>query len=114
VIEVTFEEARRHLGVATQRQWRQRAIERTMPCLLGLFSLVTLLADALHGAALPMRQSAWYAKPEAAFLDALAAVRRHLWLSGQTNTPPPLRAPEVADSPDRIFAALVDAACYAA
>jgi len=62
-IEVTFEEARRHLGVATQRQWSQRAIERTMPCLLGLFSLVTLLADALHGAALPTRQSAWYAKP---------------------------------------------------
>jgi hypothetical protein len=113
-IEVTFEEARRHLGVATQRQWSQRAIERTLPCLLGLFSLVTLLADALHGAALPTRQSAWYAKPEATFLDALAAVRRHLWMSGQANAPTPMRAPDVADSPDRIFAALVDAACYAA
>ncbi len=113
-MEVTFEEARRHLGVATQRQWSQRAIERTMPCLLGLFSLVTLLADALHGAALPTRRSAWYAKPEATFLDALAAVRRHLWTSRQANAPTPLRAPDVADSPDRIFAALVDAACYAA
>jgi hypothetical protein len=57
--EVTFEEARRHLGVETQRPWRRRAIERTMPCLLGLFSLVALLADALHGAALPARQRAW-------------------------------------------------------
>jgi len=113
-IEVTFEEARRHLGVATQRQWSQHAIERTMPCLLGLFSLVTLLADTLYGAALPTRQSAWYAKPEATFLDALAAVRRHLWMSGQANAPIPMRAPDVADSRDRIFAALVDAACYAA
>ena len=113
-IEVTFEEARRHLGVATQRQWSQRAVERTLPCLLGLFSLVTLLADALHGAALPARQSAWYTKPEATFLDALAAVRRHLWMHGQANAPTPMRAADMADSPDRLFAALVDAACYAA
>jgi len=113
-IEVTFEEARRHLGVATQRQWSQRAIERTMPCLLGLFSLVTLLADALHGAALPTRQSAWYAKPEATFLDALAAVRRHLWISGRANRPTPMNAANVADSPGHLLAALVDAACYAA
>ncbi len=113
-MEVTFEEARRHLGVATQRQWSQRAVERTLPCLLGLFSLVTLLADALHGAALPARQSAWYTKPEATFLDALAAVRRHLWMHGQANAPTPMRAADMADSPDRLFAALVDAACYAA
>jgi hypothetical protein len=113
-IEVTFEEARRHLGVATRRQWGRRAVERTLPCLLGLVSLVTLLADALHGAALPTRQSAWYAKPEATFLDALAAVRRHPWISGQANAPTPMNAADVADSPDHPFAALVDAACYAA
>ncbi len=111
---VTFEEARRHLGVATQRHWSRRAVERTLPCLLGLFSLVTLLADALHGAALPTRQRAWYAKPEATFLDALAAVRRHLWTSRQANTPTPIHAADVADSPDSLFVALVDAACYAA
>jgi len=113
-IEVTFEEARRHLGLATQRQWSQRAIERAMPCLPGLFSLVTLLADALHGAALPTRQSAWYAKPEATFLDALATVRRHLWISRHANSPIPIHAPDLADSPTLIFAALVEAACYAA
>ncbi len=98
----------------TQRQWSRRAIERTLPCRLGLFSLVALLADALHGAALPARQSAWYAKPEATFLDALAAVRRQLWTSRQANSPLPIRAADVADSPASIFAALVDAACYAA
>jgi len=113
-IAVMFEEARRHRGVETRRHWSRRAVERTLPCLLGLFSLVTLLADTLHGAALPARQRAWYAKPEATFLDALAAVRRHLWASRQANTPTPLRAPDVADSPDSLFAALVEAACYAA
>ena len=45
-VEVTFEEARRHLGVETQRQWSDAAIARTTPVLLGLFSLVTLLAEA--------------------------------------------------------------------
>jgi hypothetical protein len=43
-VEVTFEEARRHLGLETQRQWSAAAIRRTTPALLGLFSLVTLLA----------------------------------------------------------------------
>ncbi len=78
-LEVTFEEARAHLGLETQRQWSTRALGRTTPCLLGLFSLVVLLAHALHPQALPTRQTAWYAKPEATSVDALAAVRRHLW-----------------------------------
>ena len=43
-VEVTFEEARAHLGLETQRQWSEKAIARTAPVLLGLFSLVTLLA----------------------------------------------------------------------
>jgi len=30
-IEVTFEELRAHLGFETQRQWSDRAIERTTP-----------------------------------------------------------------------------------
>jgi hypothetical protein len=34
-MEVTFEETRAHLGVETQRQWSDRAIARTIPCLLG-------------------------------------------------------------------------------
>src|SRR3954466_10046929 len=42
-VEVTFREVRDHLGVETQRQWSDQAIARTTPCLLGLFSIVTLL-----------------------------------------------------------------------
>ena len=43
-MEVTFHEGRTHLGMETQRQWSDLAIARTTPALLGLFSLVTLLA----------------------------------------------------------------------
>ena len=43
-VEVTFEEARAHLGLETQRQWSDQAIARTTPVLLALFSLVTVLA----------------------------------------------------------------------
>jgi alkylated DNA nucleotide flippase Atl1 len=79
-VEVTFEEARRHLGVETQRQWSTLAIARTTPCLFALFSLVTLMADRLHRRhGLFVRQAAWYAKALPTFSDALAAVRRHWW-----------------------------------
>ena len=40
-IEVTFQEARAHLGLGTQRHWSAPAIARTTPCLLGMFSLVS-------------------------------------------------------------------------
>ena len=113
-IEVTFEESRRHLGVETQRQWTRRAIERTMPCLLGLVSLVTLMAHALHGDAVPTRQSAWYTKSEATFADALAAVRRHMWASRLTNGPTAEGDSEAANSSASLLASLVEVACYAA
>lgn len=41
-METTYEEARAHLGVETQRQWSDPAIFRTTPLLLGLYSLVAL------------------------------------------------------------------------
>jgi hypothetical protein len=80
-MEVTFAEVRRHLGVETQRQWSRLAIERTTPVLLGLFSVVTILAQELHRTArLTPRQAAWYAKPALTFSDAIAAVRHRLWV----------------------------------
>lgn len=79
--EVTFQESRRHLGFETQRQWSDRAIHRTTPLLLGLFSLVTLWAADLAATAekLQVLGAAWYKKPEPTFADCLAAVRRILW-----------------------------------
>lgn len=79
-VEVTFEEARTHLGVETQRQWADQAIARTTPVLLGLFSLVTVLALRLcPEGRIPVEVTAWYHKPEATFSDCLAVVRQHLW-----------------------------------
>jgi hypothetical protein len=79
-VEVTFQEVRRTLGVETQRQWAEQAIARTTPCLLALFSLVTLLADRLvRRGTLPLPQDAWYRKSRPTFADALAAVRQHYW-----------------------------------
>jgi hypothetical protein len=79
-VEVTFEEARAHLGLETQRQWSDLAIARTTPVLLAMFSLVTLLALRLsQGGPLPVEATAWYHKTEPTFMDCLALVRRHLW-----------------------------------
>ncbi len=79
-VEVTFAEVRRHLGVETQRQWSDLAIARTTPCLLGLFSVVVLVADRLHADnGLSARQSRWYQKGDPTFSDALAAVRMSVW-----------------------------------
>lgn len=79
-VEVTFEESRRHLGVETQRQWSDLAIARTTPVLLGLFSLVCLMAHRrLATDSLPLQSTAWYTKQEATFSDILAWVRRAVW-----------------------------------
>jgi hypothetical protein len=79
-IEVTLRETRAHLGVETQRQWSDRAIARATPCLLGLFSLVTLLGARLSPRArLAVTAAAWYRKPRPTFSDTLAAVRRQFW-----------------------------------
>jgi hypothetical protein len=79
-LETTFQETRAHLGVETQRQWSDLAIARTTPCLLGLFSLVTLLAAQLSPKARgAVMSAAWYHKRRPTFSDTLAAVRRHFW-----------------------------------
>jgi hypothetical protein len=79
-VAVTFEEGRRHLGLETQRQWSDKAIARTTPALLGLFSLVCLMAYRLLDVMqLPLQSTAWYLKQEATFSDVLAFVRRAIW-----------------------------------
>ena len=79
-VEVTFEEARTHLGIETQRQWSAPAIARTTPVLCGLFALVTVLALRLcPSGRLPVETTAWYHKSAATFSDCLTLVRRHLW-----------------------------------
>jgi len=113
-VEVTFEETRRHLGVETQRQWSDRAIARTTPILLGLFSLVTLLATRLaRGGALPVRTAAWYAKRTPTFSDALAAVRRQWWRAPTTSCTS-TREADMIKLPRQVVQRLSEARCYAA
>jgi hypothetical protein len=78
--EVTFEEVRMHLGVETQRQWSDLAIARTTPVLLGLFSVVTLLAWGWHARGSPgARGAAWYAKGSPTFSDCIGLAREKIW-----------------------------------
>jgi hypothetical protein len=113
-IEVTFEEARAHLGMQTQRQWSKRALQRSTPCLLGLFSVVVVLAKALHPKELAVRRAAWYAKEEASFIDALAAVRRNLLWSGEGNYEESSGRPEVVLIPRPLWDSVYETLCYAA
>ena len=88
-LEVTFEEGRAHLGIETQRQWSDLAIERSTPLLFSLYSLVTLFGQALHPEGyIPVAQAAWYRKHTATFRDVLALVRRSLWGQGTFPTSP--------------------------
>jgi hypothetical protein len=111
-VEVTFEEVRTHLGVETQRQWSDKAIERTTPILLGLFSWITLAAHLLaKQAPLPIRQAAWYVKERPTFSDALSAVRQQLWFPipiFSMSTP----EPDIVKIPQSLFDRLVDTVCY--
>lgn len=112
-LEVTFEEVRAHLGVETQRQWSDLAISRTTPVLLGLFSLVTLLAhERWKDAAVWVRRAAWYDKPLPTFVDALAEVRRALWMVQTFRTSP--TADDLVQVPRSLVERLTDALCYAA
>lgn len=79
-IEVTFEEVRCHLGFHTTRCWGRNSVLRTAPCLLGLFSLVCLIYHRhTRGKGTKPAPTAWYAKPQISFADAIATVRRLLW-----------------------------------
>jgi hypothetical protein len=112
-IEVTFEEARRHLGFETQRQWSDRAIARTTPVLLALFSLVTRLATRLmRNGTLPMRQAAWYHKSLPTFSNALAVVRAHGWRTIGLSTSQ--CEDDIVKVPRAVFRRLHEAVCYAA
>lgn len=112
-LEVTFEEARAHLGVETQRQWSDKAIARSTPLLLSLFSLVTLLASCLNQRKrLPILSASWYPKPVPTFSDALAAVRRHFWLHADLFISPV--GTHTQKTPPSLLELFSEALCYAA
>ena len=79
-IEVTFQEAKQQLGMASPRNRKEKSVLRTVPCLLGLYSLVSILFHRQKQGKTPKACSfPWYNKSEVTFSDALCSVRRLLW-----------------------------------
>lgn len=110
-IEVTFEESRAHLGIETQRQWSDKAIERSTPALFALFSLVTLITYSLyHERPLPIPPCAWYHKSDASFHDILALVRSALWNNFNYQTSK--LSPDLCLIPQAHLQRLAAAVCY--
>ena len=110
-IEVTFEESRAHLGVETQRQYNDLAIQRATPTLFGLVSLIVLFSQALYpDGQLPLPHCAWYHKSEASFSDLLALVRRALWANFNYQTS--ALHPDMLLIPRADLLRLADAVCY--
>ena len=115
-MEATFQEVRQRLGFETQRHWSQTAIRRTAPAMLGLFSLVTLLAHRRmqQGVAGTVRQAAWYDKVRPTFSDALAVVRKELWTQQEETFYGSLGDTDTVKVPRAFMERLTDAVCYAA
>ena len=112
-MEVTFEEARAHLGMETQRQWNDRAIARATPALLSLFSIITLTAHLLIEQGMTcVRSTAWYSKPHPTFSDAIALVRRQLWDHLHFSTSQ--QETDMIKIPRVLLERFTDALCYAA
>ena len=112
-VEVAFEETRAHLGVETQRQWSDKAILRTTPALLALFSIVTLWAhDLSKSRKLKPKTAAWYPKAVPTFSDAIAAVRREIWRHQISFMSRPRR--DSIEIPRRIWQRMQNALAHAA
>jgi len=110
-VEVTFEESRRHLGIETQRQWSDKAIQRTTPCLYGMFSLVAMVAEELSkGGKLKIRSAVWYRKESATFSDAIGGVRQYLWEARSFQTS--RKETEMIKIPRSILECLTETLCF--
>ena len=112
-IAVTFAEVRRQLGVETQRQSSDPAIDRTTPVLRGLFSLITLWADGASAGYGPSAPTAgWYRQSLPTFSDALATVRQRIWSGGNARRSRSDR--DVDNTSAAMLNTLIDIAGYAA
>lgn len=110
-VEVTFEEMRRHLGMETSRQWSDKAIHRTTPCLMGLFSIITMVANELAKTGkLKINKAVWYDKEVATFSDAIGCVRQRIWewQSLQTSG----KEVEMIKIPRQYLECLTDTLCF--
>ena len=90
-VEVIFAETWAHLGVEPQRQWSDKAIARTTPALLSLYSLISLWACDLLSASSTPYAAVWYRKTSLTFSDAIGAVQLTLRVGDIFQQSPPDR-----------------------
>ncbi len=109
-IEVTFQETKGKLGFEDPQNRTRRAVERTAPMALCVYTLTVAwylqIGSRLKSACLP--SFPWYAKTVPAFSDMLATLRRETWRHGLLD---PLR---LTPSHQKSVAPLLDAVAYAA
>lgn len=78
-IETTFQETRAYLGLETTRGWKRETVLRAAPCLLGLYTLVSVWYWQLPASVKDDWGVLWAGKEALTFSDAMTAVRRWLW-----------------------------------
>jgi hypothetical protein len=80
-IEVTFQEVRAHLGFESTRSRCRESVLRSGPCLLGLFSVVSVIwaQRVSERGEVKVGTTPCYAKTDPTFADAMASVRELLW-----------------------------------
>lgn len=80
-IEVTFEEAREHIGLETTRGRSAQTILRAEPCLFGLYTLIALWFSELPDSERRTPSVGWTGcvKQTLTFSDAITLVRRQIW-----------------------------------
>jgi hypothetical protein len=110
-LEGTFEEARAHRGMETQRPGNEHAIARATPALLSLYALITLTAHLLiEKGATWVRSTMWYRKTHPPFSDAIA-LGRQLWEHIRFSTS--LQHTDLIKMPRELFERFIDAVRYA-
>jgi hypothetical protein len=112
-LAVTWPEAWAHLGRAPQRPWQARAMARTPPAWLGLFSRITVWAGRLAPAhRLPVRSAVWSHQSRPTFVEALAIVRQP-WRTATPVSMSPMNADRV-DIPGSLLNHMPETRCDAA
>jgi len=112
-LEVAFQELRAHLGFEKTRQRSKNSVLRMAPCLLGLFSVISLIYHEhrkRHKATLCDRPC--YTKSEPTFSDAIAAVRRLFW--EETVLAQPYFSKVCKNLPPKLYEFVLDHFCQAA
>ena len=73
-VEVTFHDSKQHLGLGEAENRKPKAVRRTVPTGLLLYSLIVLWHECIRKKA-PLRVRKWSGKDQASFADMLAGLR---------------------------------------